>query len=207
MATHGALVRLAERHLRLNGYATVLTECGAAGARERPDAIGWNTFGESMLIEVKVSRDDFLREWTRVDKKAYRRSGFGVGRRRFYLAPVGMIRADDLRATGWGLLEHTGAGRIRVAALSEEFEHYDLAAEVSLLACALRKHQDHDHERQQQLGLDFGGARHPSKASARHRSAPPGWRDAGRAGEGVEAAVSGGVQDRDGQDLAFTYER
>jgi len=67
---------------------------------ERPDAIGWRS-SHSILIECKTSRADF-----RVDaSKPFRRDATrGMGSLRFFMAPVGIIRATELPA-GWGLLE------------------------------------------------------------------------------------------------------
>lgn len=68
-------------------------------AREEPDAIGWRD-GVSILIEVKVSRSDFL-----ADKKKFFRADptEGMGDWRFYMCPPGIIKPEDLPG-GWGLL-------------------------------------------------------------------------------------------------------
>jgi hypothetical protein len=66
---------------------------------ETPDVIGWN-YWTSVLIEVKVSRSDFLRD----KKKIFRRDGdMGMGEYRYYCCPAEMIKSKDL-PEGWGLL-------------------------------------------------------------------------------------------------------
>lgn len=87
--------------LKRNGFGVAAVNVWAAGSRERVDCIGYRQQC-SVLIEVKVSRSDFL-----VDKKKPERQSGGVGTYRFYLAPAGLIAVNDLPA-GWGLLEFTG---------------------------------------------------------------------------------------------------
>ncbi|WP_445621300.1 hypothetical protein ACUN8C_05700 [Kushneria sp. Sum13] len=66
---------------------------------EQPDAIGWRD-GLSFLVEVKVSRADFLAD----RKKRFRADpALGMGDWRFYMCPPGMIKPEELPA-GWGLL-------------------------------------------------------------------------------------------------------
>ena len=67
---------------------------------EEPDAIGWRPSGDSFLIEVKVSRSDFL-----ADKKKLHRINpeTGMGKTRFILCPKEMIQPNEVPG-GWGLL-------------------------------------------------------------------------------------------------------
>jgi hypothetical protein len=66
-----------------------------------PDAIGWKKASHSVLVECKISRADFLAD----RGKPFRlKPESGVGCERFYLAPAGMIKVQELPA-GWGLLE------------------------------------------------------------------------------------------------------
>ena len=91
------------------GCKVVLIERNTGGCAEEPDAIGWNSRTFSYLIEVKVSRSDFL-----ADKKKdhRRRPHTGMGRQRFYLCPRGMIKPEEV-PEGWGLLWAT-EGQIRL---------------------------------------------------------------------------------------------
>jgi hypothetical protein len=96
-AEHDRLTQLAGRWLKRNGFGVVATELTCSGSRERPDAIGFRSEA-SAIVEVKVSRADFLADAA----KPERRAG-GLGLYRFYLCPAGMIRPDELPPR-WGLL-------------------------------------------------------------------------------------------------------
>lgn len=110
--THSDLVKIAGRWLRNTAGCTVVLEelCAATGNGENPDAIGWYT-GRTMLVECKVSRSDFLAD----RKKPFRANpDRGLGLYRYFMAPKGLIKVDELPAR-WGLLEVNG-GRVSVAA-------------------------------------------------------------------------------------------
>ena len=101
---HVYLVAAAIEWLRCQGCVYVLAERGASRS-ERPDAIGWQRNGNSILIEAKRSRKDFLDEWRR--RKRFRTaSELGMGTSRLYISPPGVIRPLDLDGpvSGWGLL-------------------------------------------------------------------------------------------------------
>lgn len=89
--------------LRRYRCGVVLSE-QACVSGEMPDAIGWKKACHSVLVECKVARSDFL-----VDRaKPWRQQPeTGVGAERYYLAPRGLIEADEL-PRGWGLLELCG---------------------------------------------------------------------------------------------------
>lgn len=74
---------------------------------EIPDALGFRDYGRtSILVEVKVNRSDFLGD----KKKAHRfNPDIGIGDYRFYCAPKGMIKVDEL-PDRWGLIEWNGRG-------------------------------------------------------------------------------------------------
>lgn len=96
---HKKLVARAGRWLRGTAKCTVvLEEPICPQISEEPDAIGWRDGGrESIVIECKVSRADFLR-----DKKKYAsRRGRRMGAHRYYMAPVGLLTAADM-PEGWG---------------------------------------------------------------------------------------------------------
>lgn len=88
--------------LKRNGFGVVAPNVWAFGSRERADCIGYRQQC-SALIEVKVSRSDFL-----ADKKKPERLSGGVGTYRFYLAPAGLLSVDNL-PPGWGLLQYNPA--------------------------------------------------------------------------------------------------
>jgi hypothetical protein len=98
--THAALVRKAVEWLRSYRCGVVLSE-QACVSGEMPDAIGWKRACHSVLVECKISRADFLADRA----KPFRQTpDSAVGCERFYFAPHGLIRSEELPA-GWGLLE------------------------------------------------------------------------------------------------------
>ncbi len=102
-AQHRELCLLAAQWLRRSNirrpycpYAAV--ELVTAG-QETPDVFGWN-YWTSVMIEVKVSRSDFLSD----AKKPFRQNpAEGVGEFRYYCCPQGLISANEV-PVNWGLL-------------------------------------------------------------------------------------------------------
>jgi len=98
--THAKLVDLAVRWLRRYRCGVILSE-QACISGEVPDAIGWKKACHSILVECKATRADFLIDR---EKPFRRKPQTGVGCERYYLAPKGLIKPDEL-PHGWGLLE------------------------------------------------------------------------------------------------------
>jgi hypothetical protein len=100
--THKDLVEIAYKWVLNN------TSCGIAVKElhsltcnsEYPDVIGFGASGYSVLVEVKISRSDFL-----ADKKKHFRANpqLGMGSHRFYCCPTDLIKKEDL-PDGWGLI-------------------------------------------------------------------------------------------------------
>jgi len=68
--------------------------------KEIVDVLGFGAWSHSVLIEVKVSRQDFLAD----KKKSFRiNPDEGVGRYRFYCCPKDLIKIEDL-PNNWGLI-------------------------------------------------------------------------------------------------------
>lgn len=106
---HDDLVELAAKWLKgTAGCSVVLSEIVAYTVwGEIPDAIGWKSHN-TILIECKTSRADFLAD----KSKAFRvNPAKGMGILRYFFAPAGLIRADEL-PPGWGLLE-VADGKVR----------------------------------------------------------------------------------------------
>ena len=100
---HEKLVSRAVSWLRSYGCGVVLSEQSCASG-ETPDAIGWKRGCHSVVVECKVSRADFLAD----REKAFRQKPeAAMGCERFYLAPAGLLKPDEL-PQGWGLLELRG---------------------------------------------------------------------------------------------------
>ena len=103
---------------------------------EQPDVIGWRGW-ESTVVEVKVSRSDFAAD----RRKPFRQSaGAGMGRRRWYLTPVGLLERSEPPA-GWGLAEVTPGGLVRPVFDAPARDGWDARGEVQLLLSACRRHE------------------------------------------------------------------
>ena len=98
---HDALVARARQWLIGTGRMGVaLAEPWGTG-RERPDALGWNMRGWSILVECKVSRPDFNAD--KLKRKRYPKA-YNMGQERYYMTPPGLLIPQDI-PPGWGLLE------------------------------------------------------------------------------------------------------
>lgn len=148
--THDELCEIAERWLKNSmrcgaTISEITSHCG-----EVPDAIGWKSF-DSFLIECKTSRADFHKD----KKKVWRQPGVnGLGRIRYYMAPEGVLKPEDM-PEGWGLLEVygnkpcvrvvRGVKPAQIVSLQSEFLHKDnrdWGGEIILLVSALRRMQE-----------------------------------------------------------------
>lgn len=133
--THAQLVERAVRWLRSYRCGVVLSE-QACVSGEMPDAIGWKRANHSVLVECKVTRADFMAD----RGKPFRsKPEHGVGSERFYLAPPGLVRAEELPA-GWGLLE-LRRGRVEMVQASAKNLRTvkGFGYEMNLLLASLRR--------------------------------------------------------------------
>jgi hypothetical protein len=121
--------------LRRYRCGVVLSE-QACVSGEMPDAIGWKKACHSVLVESKVSRGDFLAD----RGKPFRlKPESGVGCERYYLAPRGLIRLEEL-PPGWGLLEVSGREVERVRASAKNLRSsVGFQYEMNLLLASLRR--------------------------------------------------------------------
>jgi hypothetical protein len=76
---------------------------------EIPDILGFKSWGYSYLVEVKVSKSDFLSDG---DKRHRKIPSLGMGHVRYYLVPAGLISAEEV-PSGWGLLTYN-KGKVNV---------------------------------------------------------------------------------------------
>jgi hypothetical protein len=133
--THEKLVAKAVGWLRGYGCGVVLSEQSCASG-ETPDAIGWKRACHSVVVECKISRDDFLAD---LEKPFRRKQGIGMGCERFYFAPSGLIDSSELPA-GWGLLEISGRA---IAMMNPSYKNLRSARgfrhEMNLLLASLRR--------------------------------------------------------------------
>jgi hypothetical protein len=121
--------------LRRYRCGVVLSE-QACVSGEMPDAIGWKKACHSVLVECKASRPDFLADR---EKPFRQKPETGVGCERYYLAPKGLIRIEEL-PSGWGLLEVSGREieEIRRSAKNLRSE-IGFQYEMNLLLASLRR--------------------------------------------------------------------
>lgn len=153
--THNDLVERAGKWLKSFGCSVVLCERVAyTRYREIPDAIGWKG-SQSILIECKVSRADFLRD----KKKIFRMyPEYGMGERRLYMCPPGIINKEDL-PVGWGLLWVKGKRAKRIVAPKgncfwhngpcHQFHKRSHVSEIAMLVSTIRRMESttlHEHE-------------------------------------------------------------
>jgi hypothetical protein len=126
---------MAVRWLRRYRCGVVLSE-QACVSGEMPDAIGWKKACHSVLVESKVSRADFLADRA---KPFRQKAENGVGCERYYLAPRGLIRVQEL-PSGWGLLEVCDREIERVKASAKNLRsEAGFQSEMNLLLASLRR--------------------------------------------------------------------
>jgi len=106
--THNQLVRRIAAWFKARHQSSIVMAEFVTSAQEIPDVLAMQSGAHSVLVECKVSRSDFL-----VDKTKFfrRQEDYGMGDKRYYAAPAGMINPDEL-PDGWGLLD-VDAYRIR----------------------------------------------------------------------------------------------
>lgn len=149
--THAGLCAIAVRWLKRApsaggpGCTIAVSEPRAEARGECPDAIGFRAghLDGSVLVECKVSRADFL-----ADKaKPHRQPGCGMGTWRYYMAPAGMLRPEELPER-WGLLEVNSRGHVKpLAGPAVAAAHWGQYAE----ALEAYRHQQVDVERERAL--------------------------------------------------------
>jgi len=116
--THRELCDIAVKWLKRshsqNGHGcnVAVSEVASGWDGEVPDAIGFRCSGYrdgSVVVEVKVSRSDFLIDKKKPHRKAPEK---GMGDWRYFLCPEGVIQPDELPEK-WGLLYVTNRGGIK----------------------------------------------------------------------------------------------
>ena len=134
---HTQLVARAAEWLRSKyGCGIVLSEQYCVTG-EVPDVIGWKASCQSVLVECKVSRSDFLADAHKPFRAAPEE---GLGSKRLYLAPAGIIAPDEL-PPHWGLLEYKNREVELVVkpGRADLRTHIGLMKEMNLLLASLRR--------------------------------------------------------------------
>lgn len=107
---------------------------------ENPDAMGFGGRHFSVLIECKASRADFVED----KKKWFRKKPQdGMGYNRYFMAPVGMLKSNEI-PKGWGLLEVYEKTprmnrRVCIAVEAEAFHERNRESEIAYLVSAIRR--------------------------------------------------------------------
>ena len=135
--THRELCIKAARYLRYQGIVPFVrcqyVVCELERLGESPDAYGW-TNGTTQLIEVKVSRNDFLsdqkKHWRITPRK-------GLGKYRSYLCPEGLISPNEL-PEDWGLLYVNKEGKIDIIK-TPVMQKSNTQAEIAVITSILRR--------------------------------------------------------------------
>jgi hypothetical protein len=136
-AQHAELVALAVAWLRHTYRCGIILSEQSCASGEVPDVIGWKGSCQSVLVECKVSRGDFLAD---ANKPFRLQPQDGLGCRRFYMAPAGLIKHEELPGH-WGLLECTGK-RVQIAVKPGKQNlrtAVGLMKEMNLLLASLRR--------------------------------------------------------------------
>ena len=124
-ARHAQLISRTVEWLRRHYKCGIILSEQYCATGEVPDVIAWKGFCKSVLVECKVSRADFLADAS----KPFRvKPDEGMGCQRLYMAPAGMIRAEEL-PKHWGLLELHG----REVLMAVKPGRADLRREVGLM--------------------------------------------------------------------------
>lgn len=146
--THAKLVEMAVAWLRRGvPYTYGLNDTGklrcvpafgelVSTAMERPDAIGWH-YGTSIVVECKCTRSDFFADRS---KPHMRDEKWGMGRRRYYLVPYGLVTAKEVPA--WCGLAYAHSRSIEWVKEAPLRDIHALSAveECTVLASAIRRH-------------------------------------------------------------------
>lgn len=132
--THKQAVRRMGMWLRnTRSCGVVVTELSTA-CHETPDAIGfYGNTAQSILVEVKVSRADFLADR---DKDFRVFQSMGMGDLRYYACPEGVVRPED-DLGNWGLLE---IHERKIKMMRESKEHQaNKRSELKLAVSVMRR--------------------------------------------------------------------
>lgn len=137
--THDELSLIAGKWIKKHSQNILIPNCATVAIdmktleQEKPDVIAWNG-SCSVLIEVKVSRNDFLKDC----KKPFRKmSEKGIGQYRYYCCPEGLISENEI-PENWGLLYLNNKNKIEIIKVAE-IQKSNLIAERNILISMIRR--------------------------------------------------------------------
>ena len=136
---HKKLCELGAKWLKRHNQNIIVPNCSIIAIdmvtieNETPDIIGWGS-GISVMIEIKVGRSDFLKDY----KKPFRKDcENGVGELRYYLCPKELIKIKELPKK-WGLLFLNEKNKIEIIKVAER-QQTNLKAERNMLLSLVRR--------------------------------------------------------------------
>lgn len=132
---HKTLVRKSAAWLRNRKNCNVVFAELATQNNETPDVIGFHGAGGSILVECKTSRADFLADKNKIFRH---HEEMGMGDARYFAAPKGLLKPDEL-PEGWGLLEITDADGRTYETKQATYKEANKRAEVKMLMSAIRR--------------------------------------------------------------------
>lgn len=109
--------------------------------RESPDLIGFRNDNHTTMVEVKVSRNDFLSDKSKLFRD---QPHLGMGSHRYYACPEGLIKLNEI-PDNWGLIyviEKPKGYKIEFVRWAKEITERNHAAEQNLLFSLLRRIND-----------------------------------------------------------------
>lgn len=130
---HKTLVRKSAAWLRNRKNCNVVFAELATQNNETPDAIGFHGAGGSILVECKTSRADYLADKNKIFRHY---EEMGMGDARYFAAPKGLLKPDEL-PEGWGLLEITDGKTYETKQATHK--EANKRAEVKMLMSAIRR--------------------------------------------------------------------
>ena len=139
--THKELTEKASKWLKRHSNNTKIPNCSTIASEitsttsngEIPDVIGWCSWA-SVLIEVKISRSDFLLD----SKKLFRRfADIGMGEFRYYICPNDFIKVEEM-PEHWGLLYCDEKGKIETIKIANR-QQANLQCERTILLSLVRR--------------------------------------------------------------------
>lgn len=133
--THKQAVQRIAKWLQFNQRCLIVATELSTACHETPDAIGFHGHAHSILVEVKVSRADFLADG---GKQFRQLPDLGMGDVRYFAAPPGVIKPED-DLEDWGHLEILER-QIKVIR-KPQAQTANKRAEVKLLMSVIRRLQ------------------------------------------------------------------
>lgn len=136
--THAELVQMGVKWLRGSHHkCTIVFAELSTRLPVTPDLLGFNYGGHVTHVEVKMSRSDFRADAKKISHRFPER--YLLGDTRWYLAPDGCLRAEDM-PEGWGLAVARGK-RIYIVKQAPVSKERRRSVEVEFLVSALRRHE------------------------------------------------------------------